>query len=420
MPSIWKRANVVAIPKIKPPKSIEQDLRPISLTPTISKIFESIVGKWMLDAIGDKFDKKQFGAIKGRSTSHALVDIMHKWHKALDERNAIRVVFIDYAKAFDHVDHLTVIEKLAVLGAPTIILHWIHSFLMDRQQRVKIGNVFSDWASPNGGMPQGTYLGPYVFLTMIDDLKSPLELHKFVDDCTLSEILNKSGTSIMQQAINSVDSWSSQNHMNINTKKTKEMLIGSIQKNPPPLLQIDGQPVERVTSYKLLGLQVTDSLQWNEHVSSLCSRAAQRLHFLQQLKRAAMTSDDLLYYYQSVVRPVTEYACAVWHTSLTQEQTRQLEAIQKRAMKIIFGSNSGDLPRPLVTAPSLAERREMLTKRFFMDLLNEKNCLHELLPAKRDSDVTGKLRDAKQYPVPWARTKRFRKSTIVYALSHFQ
>ena len=77
----------------------------------------------------------------------------------------------------------------------------------------------------------------------------------------------KSGTSIMQQAINSVDSWSSQNHMNINTKKTKEMLIGSIQKNPPPLLQIDGQSVERVTSYKLLGLQVTESLQWNEHVS---------------------------------------------------------------------------------------------------------------------------------------------------------
>ena len=70
-------------------------------------------------------------------------------------------------------------------------------------------------------------------------------------------------------------------------------------------------------------------------------------------------------------------------------------------MKIIFGSNSVDHSRPLVTAPSLAERRELLTKRFFMDLLNEKNCLHELLPAKHDSDVTGKIRDAKKYPVPW-------------------
>jgi len=69
---------------------------------------------------------------------------------------------------------------------------------MDRQQRVKVGDVFSDWASPNGGMPQGTYLGPYVFLTMIDDLKSPLELHKYVDDCTLFEIIIQSGTRLMQ------------------------------------------------------------------------------------------------------------------------------------------------------------------------------------------------------------------------------
>jgi len=151
-------------------------------------------------------------------------------HKALDERNAVRVVFTDYAKAFDHVDHLTVIKKLAVLGPSPIILRWIHSFLMDQQQRVKVGDVFSDWASPNGGMPQGTYLGPYVFLTMIDDLKSPLEMHTFFDDCTLSEIIKKSGTSIMQQEIDSVDSWSSLNHMVINVKKTKEMLIGSIQR----------------------------------------------------------------------------------------------------------------------------------------------------------------------------------------------
>ena len=75
------------------------------------------------------------------------------------------------------------------------------------------------------------------------------------------------------------------------------MLLGSITKNPSLLLQLNGQPIERVRSYKLLGLHVTDTLKWKEHVSSLCSRAAQRLHFLQQLKRAAMSSEDLLYYY---------------------------------------------------------------------------------------------------------------------------
>jgi hypothetical protein len=311
-------------------------------------------------------------------------------------------------------------KKLAALGVPPIILRWIHSFLQDRQQRVKIGDVFSDWASPNGGMPQGTFLGPYVFLALINDLQSSLELHKFVDDCTMTEILKAHMTSIMQQEIDSVDSWSSLNHMNINTKKTKEMLLGSITKNPPPLLQLNGQPIERVSSYKLLGLQVTDTLKWNEHVSSLCSKAAQRLHFLQQLKRAAMTSEDLLYYYQSVVRPVTEYACAVWHTSLTQEQTKQLESIQRRAMKLIYGGNADDLSRALVSLPSLAERRGRLTEQFFKTLLNPTSCLHSLIPAKRNSDVTCKLRYANQYPVPWTRTEHYKKSTVIYGLEHYQ
>jgi len=162
--------------------------------------------------------------------------------------------------------------------------------------------------------------------------------------------------------------------------------------------------------------RATDRLQWNEHVSSLCSRAAQRLHFLQQLKRAAMSSDDLLYYHQSVVRPVTEYACVVWHTSLTQEHTKQLESIQKRAMKFIYGTNSGDLPRALVIVPSLAERREWLTKRFFSEMSNDV-CTNYFLR----SEVIGKLWDANKYRVPWwARTERIKESTMVYALNHYQ
>ena len=83
VPTVWKQANVVAVPKIKPPKTVEQDLRPISLTPTISKIFESLVGRWILGTISNKFDKQQFGAIKGRSTCHALIDMTHKWHHGI-------------------------------------------------------------------------------------------------------------------------------------------------------------------------------------------------------------------------------------------------------------------------------------------------------------------------------------------------
>ena len=98
MPAVWKQANVLPIPKVWPPQSIESDLQPISLTPTVSKILEAIVGQHILNKFKDKLDPKQFGAgAKGRSTVHALIDLIHLWHSALDKGKSVRAVFIDYA-----------------------------------------------------------------------------------------------------------------------------------------------------------------------------------------------------------------------------------------------------------------------------------------------------------------------------------
>jgi len=418
VPSIWKQANIIVIPKTKPPKSVEQDLRPISLTPTVSKVFESLVGRRLLLTVADKFDKRQFGGIKGRSTSHALVDILHTWNKALDEEQSVRVLFIDYAKAFDHVDHKTVITKLAALGISPNLLRWIRSFLTNRQQRVKIGDLFSDWSSPNGGMPQGTWLGPFVFLSLINDLQSALQLHKYVDDCTLTEVMSKLSTSSMQQELDAVNNWSQANYMNINTKKTKEMLLRPNGRNPQTALQLNCHVIEQVKSYKLLGLHVTDDLRWGEHVSTICSKAAQRLHFLKQLKRAAMSTSDLVYYYQSVIRPVVEYACVVWATSITKNQSDLIERIQRRAAKIIFGHEVDALKS--LALPSLHDRREQLTKQFFTSLLSPNSCLHHLIPAEFNNEQTDKLRHVKQFPPPLTRTERFKKSTIVYCLNNYQ
>jgi len=162
-PSAWKMANVVPVPKVTPPKSIESDLRPISLTPTLSKIFESFVGNWILTEIETKIDPRQYGALKGKSTTHELVDLLHHWHQALDSNSSVRAVFIDYAKAFDHVDHTIIIRKLSELGVPPVLIRWMASFLCDRQQRVKLSDCFSDWLTLKGGMPQGSFMGPLTF-----------------------------------------------------------------------------------------------------------------------------------------------------------------------------------------------------------------------------------------------------------------
>ena len=194
VPVAWKQSNVVPVPKSNPPKTIEDDLWPISLTPTLAKHLEWFIGQQLLSTVAGKLDTKQFGALKGRSTTHALVDILHNWNAALDSGSSIRAVFVDYAKAFDHVDHSILITRLITLGVPAYIIRWIFSFLDKRQQRVKIGTILSTWLQLNGGMPQGTWLGPLTFVILIDGLKLECLVHKFIDDTTASEILKKKST----------------------------------------------------------------------------------------------------------------------------------------------------------------------------------------------------------------------------------
>jgi len=146
--------NVLTVAKVHPPVSVENDLRPISMTPTISKLLEAIVGGWILDAVADKLDPRQFGALKGRSAIHALIDMLHHWHATVDSGSSFRVLFVDFAKAFDHIDHNIVIDKLRRLQLPNIIIDWISSFLCNRCQRIAFDGYFSDWISARGGMPQ--------------------------------------------------------------------------------------------------------------------------------------------------------------------------------------------------------------------------------------------------------------------------
>jgi hypothetical protein len=420
VPNLWKRANVVPIPKSHPPKSIQDDLRPISLTPTLSKIFESLVGRWILPKVTSKLDARQFGALRGRSTTHALVDITHMWHQALDSRNSIRALFVDYSKAFDHVDHSTVLKKMAALDIHPCLLKWMHSFLLNRQQRVKIGTFFSDWITLKGGMPQGTWFGPYVFLILIDDLNTIMATFKFVDDVTLTEIIEQSNLSQMQLAADQIAGWSHLNFMNINTKKTKEMLLGPVSKNPPPSIAFGTCVVDRVTSFKLLGVIIADNLNWEHHVNAICAKAGNRLHFLKLLKRSSVTLDDLLQYYKSVIRPVIEYACPVWQSGLTIEQRCRLESIQRRALHIMSGSLDYELNCALYDVEPISVRLDNLTKSFFKRISSPNDCLNYLLPSERPAEVVNRLRQPSKLPGIICRTERCFKSFLPHALINYQ
>ena len=187
------------------------------------------------------------------------------------------------------------LEKFMEFNLPDTIVQWMCSFLRHRRQRVKIGSVMSDWVEMDAGMPQGSYLGPLTFIMLVDKLQTSCLIHKFVDDdTTLSEIIAKSATSYMQERCNELVEQSQEARMIVNGRKRKEMIIGPILKDPPPDLLLNDTVVDRVSSFKLLGVHVSNDLKWTEHARAVTSKASSRLQFLKQLKRAGCAEGDIL------------------------------------------------------------------------------------------------------------------------------
>ena len=228
VPEAWRAAHVCALPKVNPPKQVNSDLRPISLTPIISKVMEGFVCSWIWDCISNKVNSNQYGCMKNTGTVHALINLIHNWSSCTDKlRSFVRVLLLDFKKAFDHVDHSIIIQKLLDLNVHGCLIRWVASFLMDRHQRVKIGDILSSWVTINGGVPQGTKLAALLFLVMVDDFQTIHPIVKYVDDATVSEegqfpkpdkevVASQEYTHIQEDA-EICAHWSQMNNMDLNT-----------------------------------------------------------------------------------------------------------------------------------------------------------------------------------------------------------
>ena len=217
-----------ALPKVKQVSDPKKELRPISLTSTLSKIAEDfVVTNYIKPAVIKSIDRKQFGTISGSSTVMALISMLHKWLGDTDSRGStIRVLLCDYRKAFDLIGHSLLLTQLKQLDIPHSIINWVVSFLTCRSQRVKLGqDCFSEWGVVPSGVSQGTKLGPWLFLVMINDLSipDPFSIWKYVDDSTVSETISKGEQSNMQLAANQVQDCSKENLFQLNCDKTKEL-----------------------------------------------------------------------------------------------------------------------------------------------------------------------------------------------------
>ena len=416
IPPIWRSANITPLPKVPIVQTIENDLRPISLTPILIKILESFVVSWLWDIVKDKLKKNQFGGIKNSSTSHALTKILHDWHTTIHNHHAVCVLFLDYKKAFDLVDHSILIQKIKKLDVPDVLVNWLGAFLSDRKIRVKLSGEVSDWLSINGSVPQGSKLGPLLYIIMIDDLEVNTEntdLYKFMDDTTASEIITHNSPSNLQTTADQVLEWTIVNNAQVNPSKTVEMLI-SFAKDPPELerISIGSNEISRVDQYKLLGLIISNDLTWTAHVDTICKKANKRLFYLILLRRSGVAKSDLVKFYKHIIRPILEYGCAVWHSSLPNFLVDKLENVQVRAMNII-----GPEAERLET---LKSRREEMCVRFFKNMTKETHVLDELLPKSKDASQHMATRNFVPYHLPKCNTNRFKNSFVPFSLLHRQ
>ena len=207
--------------------------------------------------------------------------------------------------------------------------------------------------------------------------------------------------------------------MRLNASKTKELFI-SYAKSPPhvPDIIVDNTSIERVPNCSLLGLVITDTLTWDLHCEKMIKKANTRLFFLKQLKRAKVAPKEVVDTFLAIVRPVLEYACQVWHSSLTEEQHDSLEKIQERALKVALPSFNYTASLNYFNIPTLKSRRKELCNRLFADMQDSAHKLHDLLPPPWVKVY--ETRNNAKYPLPKVKTDRFKKSFVPYCLYNFQ
>jgi hypothetical protein len=340
IPDDWLIANIFALHK-KGATDQPENYRPISLTSVVSKVMEHIVHSSVSNFLESRsiISPRQHGFRPGHSCETQLILAIDDWAKALDDGFPTDIAIFDFSKAFDSVPHQRLISKLSSFGIRSKTLQWITAFLSGRRQRVVINGSKSEWLPVTSGVPQGTVLGPLLFLLYINDITAEIssEIRMFADDCILyRQIKSHSDRLALQNDIDSMLNWSLKWQMQYNSKKCHILQISRQRKNNNLShyhYHLGQDILTQVDSYPYLGVTVSSDLRWNNHINNISLKATRTLNFIRR-NIYGCTVEAKALAYTALVRPHLEYASAAWdpHTAVN---INRLEAVQHRAARFV-------------------------------------------------------------------------------------
>jgi hypothetical protein len=386
VPTQWKQATIMPLPKIPLPSSCA-DYRPISLTPILSRLLERLVLRQYLHPAIEEVKENsnsdqcnldfsnQFAYLPTGSTTAALTYLLHTITSLLETNSHVHVISCDFSKAFDTIRHDSLLHKLANLPIPDSIFNWIKDFLTDRVHTTRFSGQVSTKAFINAGVVQGSALGPVAFIVSASDYR-PLTkgnaASKYADDTYL--IVPAINTSFIPAELDHLASWALCNNLRMNPTKSSEMVIRKPRCRAPVPPLLPGLP--RVDTMKVLGVTLQPDLRITAHVNELTRKAGQTLYALKTIKANGLSVSHMDKIAGALLTQIMTYASPAWWGFSSAEDKVRLQALLNKAKK--WG-----LCTVAPTLALLAERAD--DKLFRAASSNPLHLLHQLLPPLRNT-----------------------------------
>ena len=319
-PKSLKLAKVIPIHKAEDKQNVS-NYRPISILPLLSKIFEKIVFKQMLNYL-DKFSllsNNQYGFRPLRSTTQAILDNLQYIYSSLDSDHIVLSFFLDFSKAFDCIDHKILLSKLNLYGFRGVTNKWFESYLSDRSQFVCINDVNSEPTDITHGVPQGSILGPILFLLFINDFPDSSDFFKFTlfadDSNLLCRFKNFDPNYIYSHVclkLKSVYEWLMANKIKINVTKCKFIIFSYGRKITLPSVLFGDGHISETNSIKFLGLIIDKSLNLSDHLKMLKSKLSRSIGILYKLNKF-LPQNILKLLFETLIKPDLTYGVEAWY-----------------------------------------------------------------------------------------------------------